>query len=85
MSDGFTYDASLVVEKGTLKVVNELTRALGKAYGDEDRLDSQRASLYKERLSYTSKKGKAVFAPHKTSFMKNNNQFCTSSRQVGHV
>jgi hypothetical protein len=47
-------------------------------------LESQRASLYKEGLSYTPKKGKAAFAPHKTSFMKNNGQFCTSCKQIGH-
>ena len=51
-SDGFTCDASLMVENETLKwEVNELTRTLGKAYGGEDRLlmclGSQRASLYK--------------------------------------
>ena len=76
MSDGFTCDASLMVENETLKKeVNELTRALGKAYDGEDRLlmclGSQRASLYKEGLGYTPKKGKAAFAPHKTSFVKN--------------
>jgi hypothetical protein len=33
-SDGFTCDASLIVENETLrKKVNELTRALGNAYG----------------------------------------------------
>ena len=33
-SDGFTCDASLMVENETLKKeVNELTRALGNAYG----------------------------------------------------
>ena len=48
-------------------------------------LDSQRASLYKEGLGYTPKKGKAAFAPYKTSFVKNNGQFCTSCKQVGHV
>ena len=37
-SDGFSCDASLMVENETLKEVNELTRALGKAYGGEDRL-----------------------------------------------
>ena len=61
MSDGFTCDASLMVENETLKnEVNELTCALGKAYGVEDRLlmclGSQRASLYKEGLGYTPKK-----------------------------
>jgi hypothetical protein len=68
-SDGFTCDASLMIENKTLKKeVNELTRALGKAYGGEDRLlmclGSQRASLYKEGLGYTPKKDKATFAPH---------------------
>jgi hypothetical protein len=71
------------------KEVNELTRALGKAYDGEDRLlmclGSQRASLYKEELGYTPKKGKATFAPHKTSFVKNNYRFCTNCKQVGHV
>ena len=39
MSDGFTYDDSLMVENETLKKeVNELTLALGKAYGGEDHL-----------------------------------------------
>ena len=34
LSDSFTYDASLMVENETLKKeVNELTRALGSAYG----------------------------------------------------
>ena len=55
MSDGFTCDASLMVENETLKKeVNEFTHALGKAYDGEDRLlmclGSQRASLYKERF-----------------------------------
>jgi hypothetical protein len=63
MSDGFTCDASLMVENETLKKeVNELTRALGKAYGGENRLlmclGSQRASLYKERLGYTLRKAR---------------------------
>ena len=58
MSDGFTCDASLMVENETLKKeVNELTRALGKAYGGEARLlkclGSQRFSLNKEGLGYT--------------------------------
>jgi hypothetical protein len=35
-------------------------------------------------LGYISKKGKAAFAPHKTSFVKNNGHFCTSCKQVGH-
>ena len=78
-----------MVENETLKKeVNELILTLGKAYGGEDRLlmclDSQRASLYKEGLGYTPKKGKATFAPHKISFVKNNGRFCTSCKQVGH-
>ena len=77
-----------MVKNEILKMeVNELTCALGKAYGDEDRLlmclGSQRASLYKEGLGYTLKKGKAALAPHKTSFVKNNGRFCTSYKQVG--
>ena len=47
-------------------------------------LGSQRASLYKEGLAYTPKKDKAIFAPHKTSFVKNNDRFYTSCKQVGH-
>jgi hypothetical protein len=66
MSDGFTYDASLMVENETLKKeVNELTRALGNAYGNEAHLlkclGSQRFSLNKKGLGYTPKKGKACF------------------------
>ena len=88
-SDGFTCDASLMIENETFtNEVNELTCALGKAYGGEDHLlmclGSQRASLYKEGLGYTPKKGKVAFAPHKTSFVKNNGRFCTSCKQVGH-
>ena len=81
-SDGFTFDASLMVENETLKEVKELNHTLAKAYGGEDRLliclGSQRASLYKEGLGYTPKKGKVAFAPHNTSFVKNNGRFCTS-------
>ena len=47
-------------------------------------LGSQRASLYKEGLCYTPKKGKEAFAPHKTSFVKNNGRYCYSYKQVGH-
>ena len=55
MNDGFTCDASLMVENETLKKeVNELTRAIANVYGDEARLlkclGSQRFSLNKERL-----------------------------------
>jgi catalase (peroxidase I) len=78
-----------MVDNETLKKeVNELTHALGKTYGGEDRLlmclGSQRAPLYKEGLGYTPKKGKATFAPHKTSFVKNNSQYCYSCKQIGH-
>ena len=88
-SDSFIYNASLMIENETpKKKVNELTHTLAKAYGGEDRLliclGSKRASLYKEGLGYTSKKGKAAFAPHKTSFVKNNGRFYTSCKQVGH-
>jgi hypothetical protein len=48
-------------------------------------LGSQRASLYKEGLSYAPKKGKVAFTPHKTSFVKNNVWFCTSCKQVSHI
>jgi len=61
-----------MVENETLKrEVDELTHALGKAYGGEARLlkclGSQRFSLNKEGLGYTSKNGKAAFAPYQTS------------------
>jgi hypothetical protein len=82
--EGFTCDASLKVENETLKEVNELTRALGKAYGGEDRLlmclGGQRPSLNKKGLGYTPKKGKTAFAPHKTSYVKNNGRYCTSCK-----
>jgi hypothetical protein len=88
-SDGFSCDASLKVENETLKKINELTHALGKAYGGEDRLlmclGSQRESLNKKGLGYNPKKGKATFAPHKTYFVKNNGQYCTSCKQVDHI
>jgi hypothetical protein len=89
MSDGFTCDASLIIENETLKEeVNELTRALGKAYGGEacllKCLGSQRFCLNKERLGYTPKKGKAAFATPKASFVKSNGRFCNRCKQVGH-
>jgi catalase (peroxidase I) len=79
-----------MVENETLKKeVNELTHALGKAYGGEDQLliclGNRRASIYKQGLGYTPKKGKAAFAPQKTSFVKNNGRFYTSCNQVGHI
>jgi hypothetical protein len=88
-SDGFTRDASLMVENKTLKrEVDEFTRALGKAYGGEARLlkclGSQRFSLNKEGLGYTPKKGKSAFAIPKPSFVKGNGRFCNRYKQVGH-
>ena len=79
-----------MVENETLKKeVNELTCALGNAYGGEacllKCLGSQRFSLNKEGLGYTPKKGKTVVAPHKTSFVKSNGRFCNRCKQVGHV
>jgi hypothetical protein len=89
-SDGFTCDSTLIVENKNLKEeVKELNHTLDKAYGGEDRLlmclGSQRASLYKEGLGYNPKKGKAVFAPHKTCFVKNNSSYCKVCKQVGHI
>ena len=79
-----------MVENETLKrEVDELTYALGKAYGDEARLlkcmGSQRFSLNKEGLGYTPKKGKAAFATPKASFVKSNGRFCNRCKQVGHL
>ena len=48
-------------------------------------LGSQRFSLNKEGLDYTSKKGKAAFATPKTSFVKSNGRFCNRRKQVGHL
>jgi regulator of replication initiation timing len=80
MSDGFTCDAALVVENESLKrEVDELTHALGNAYGGDAHLlkclGSQRFSLNKEGLGYTPKKGKAAFATPKPSFVKSNGRF----------
>ena len=78
----------MVKNENLKKEVNKLTHTLAKAYGGEDCLlmcsGSQRASLYKEGLGYIPKKGKAAFAPHNTSFVKNNGRFYTSYKQVGH-
>jgi hypothetical protein len=76
-SDGFTCDASLMLENETLKrEVDELTHDLGKAYGGEAHLLNclgiQKFSLNKEELGYTSKKGKVAFATPKASFVKSN-------------
>jgi hypothetical protein len=70
-----------MVENETLqREVDELTHALGKAYGGEACLlkyfGSQRFSLNKEGLCYTPKKGKATFTTHKPSFVKSNGWFC---------
>jgi hypothetical protein len=66
VSDGFTCDASPMVENETLKKeVNEPTRVLGNAYGGEARLlkclDSQRFSLNKEGLGYTPRRARRPF------------------------
>jgi hypothetical protein len=86
-SDGFTCDASLMVENETLKKeMDELTHALGKAYGGEARLlkclSSQRFSLNKEGLGYTPKKGKSAFATPKPSFVKGNGRFCNRCKKL---
>jgi hypothetical protein len=69
--------------------VNELTRALGNAYGGDARLlkylGSQRFSLNKEGLGYTPKKGKAAFVTPKASFVKGNGQFCNIYKQIRHI
>jgi len=79
-----------MVENEVLKKeVKELNHTLAKAYGGEDRilmcLGSQRASLCKDKLGCTPKKGKAACAPHKTSFVKNNGRYCKVCKQVGHI
>jgi hypothetical protein len=88
LSDGFTCDTSLMVENETLKKeVNQLTRALGNAYGEDacllKCLGSQRLSLNKEGLGYSPKKDKVAFVTPKASpkkdkvaFVKGNGQFC---------
>jgi hypothetical protein len=79
----------LMVENETLKEVNELTYALGNAYGGDARLlkclGSQRFALNKVGLSYTPNKGKTTFATPKACFMKSNGRFCNRCKQVGHV
>ena len=68
------------------KEVNKLSHALGNAYGDEARLlkclSRQWFSLNKEGLGYTPMKGKVAFAPHKTSFVKNNGRFALVARKL---
>jgi hypothetical protein len=90
LNDGFTCGASLMIENETLKKeVNELTRTLGNAYGRDAHLlkclGSQRFSLNKEGLGYTSKKGKVTFVTPKASFVKGNGWFCNRWKQVGHI
>jgi hypothetical protein len=85
-----TSDSSLVVENKTLKrEVDDLTRALGNAYGGEacllKCLGSQRFSLNKEGLGYAPKKGKTAFATPKSHFVKSNGRYCNRCKQVGHL
>ena len=77
-----------MVENETLKKeVNELTCALGNAYGGDacllKCLGSQRFSLNKEGLGYTSKKGEAVFVTSKASFMKGMVGFAIDASKLG--
>jgi hypothetical protein len=79
-----------MVENETLKKeIKELNHTLAKAYGGKDRLlmclSSQRASLYKGGLGYVPKKGKFVFANHKTSFVRNNGRYSKSCKKVGYI
>jgi len=88
-SDEVILDSSLAVENETLKrEVDELTHALGKAYGGDAKLlkclGSQRFSLNKEGLGYIPKKGKKAFATPKPSFVKSNGAYCQRCKQVGH-
>ena len=79
----------MVENENLKKEVNELTRALGNAYGGDARLlkclGSQRFSLNKEGLGYTSKKGEAAFVTFKASFVKGNGWFCNRCKQVRHI
>ena len=43
------------------------------------------AWVAKELLSTKRDWAWVAFAPHKTSFVKNNGRFCTNCKQVGHV
>lgn len=86
MSDDFTCDSSLIVENETLKVFDELTRALGKAYGGEvrllKRLRSQRFSLNMEGLRYAPKKGKNAYASQETQYVRSNGKYCNKCKRV---
>jgi hypothetical protein len=79
----------MVKNETLMKDVNELTHALGNAYGGDacflKCLGSQRFSLNKEGLDCTPKKGKVGFATHKVSFVKGNGRFCNRCKQVGHI
>ena len=66
LSDGLSCDASLMVENETLKKeVNELTRALGNAYGGEAHLlkclGSQRFSLNKRIRLYPQERQGSLY------------------------
>jgi hypothetical protein len=79
-----------MVENETLKKeVNELTCVLGNAYGGDasllNYLGSQRFSLNKKGLGYTSKKDKATFVTPNASFVKGNGRFCNRYKQVGYI
>jgi hypothetical protein len=69
--------------------VDDLTRALGNAYGGDTRLlkclGSQRLSLNKEGLDYTPKKGKTAFATPKSRCVKSNGRYCNRCKQVEHL
>ena len=89
IDDGFTCDASLMVENDLLKrEVQELTLALGNAYGGETRLlkclGSQIFANGKDGVGYTPKKGKAAFVPRKTQFVRSKDGYCHKCKQVGH-
>ena len=77
-----------MVENETLKrEVDELTHALGKAYGGEAHLlkclGGQRFSLNKEGLGYTPKKGKAAFATPKLALWEAMVDFVIDASKLG--
>jgi hypothetical protein len=83
-------DSSLKVENDALKrEVDELTLALGKAYGGDARLlkflGCQKLPFDKEGLGYTPKRGKAAFVTPKPSFVRSNGRYCHKCKQVGHI
>jgi hypothetical protein len=79
----------MVENESLKKEVNELTRALGNAYGGDTRLlkclGSKRFSLNKVGLGYTCKKGKEAFVTPKAGFMKGNSRFCNRCKQIRHI